>query len=71
MFPGGDWEQRRAADPQAFDRWKDDAFPLGRLGTPDEVADVVCFMLSARASWISGTDILVSGAQNRLLPNGY
>jgi 3-oxoacyl-[acyl-carrier protein] reductase len=71
IFPGGDWEQRRAADPQAFERWKDDSFPLGRLGTPDEVADVVCFILSARASWISGTDILVSGAQNRLLPNGY
>lgn len=71
MFPGGDWEERRAVDPEAFDRWRDASFPLGRLGTPDEVADVVSFVLSARASWISGTDILVSGAQNRLLPDGY
>jgi 3-oxoacyl-[acyl-carrier protein] reductase len=71
MFPGGDWEERRAVDPEAFDRWRDASFPLGRLGTPDEVADAVSFVLSARASWISGTDILVSGAQNRLLPDGY
>lgn len=71
MFPGGDWEERRTADPEAFDRWQGDSFPLGRLGTPEEVADVVSFVLSARASWISGTDILVSGAQNRLMPDGY
>jgi NAD(P)-dependent dehydrogenase (short-subunit alcohol dehydrogenase family) len=33
------------------------------MGTLDEVADVVTFMLSPRSSWISGTDIVVDGAQ--------
>jgi 3-oxoacyl-[acyl-carrier protein] reductase len=42
-----------------------DEFPLGRLGRPEEVADVACFLLSARAAWISGTNIVVDGAQNQ------
>jgi 3-oxoacyl-[acyl-carrier protein] reductase len=40
-------------------------FPLGRLGTAEEVADVTAFLLSARASWISGTNVVVDGAQNQ------
>jgi NAD(P)-dependent dehydrogenase (short-subunit alcohol dehydrogenase family) len=31
----------------------------------EEVADVACFLLSARASWISGTNVVVDGAQNQ------
>ena len=39
--------------------------PFGRFGTPEEVADVVAFVASPRASWISGTCIVVDGAQSR------
>ena len=28
-------------------------------------ADVACFLLSVRASWISGTNVVVDGAQNQ------
>jgi 3-oxoacyl-[acyl-carrier protein] reductase len=65
LFPGGGWERRRRSDPEAFEQWVRDEFPLGRLGRADEVADVTCFLLSARASWISGTNIVVDGAQNQ------
>jgi 3-oxoacyl-[acyl-carrier protein] reductase len=65
LFPGGGWERRRRSDPEAFEQWVGDEFPLGRLGRADEVADVTCFLLSARASWISGTNIVVDGAQNQ------
>jgi 3-oxoacyl-[acyl-carrier protein] reductase len=39
--------------------------PLGRLGTPREFGDVVCFLASARASYVSGTTVLVDGGMSR------
>ena len=39
--------------------------PLGRLGTPREVGDVVAFLCSERASYVSGTVVLVDGALTR------
>jgi 3-oxoacyl-[acyl-carrier protein] reductase len=65
LFPGGGWDQRRTNDPAAFENWVRAEFPLGRLGRAEEVADVTCFLLSARASWISGANIVVDGAQNQ------
>jgi 3-oxoacyl-[acyl-carrier protein] reductase len=39
--------------------------PFGRLGSVDEVADVVAFLVSARASWVVGTCVAVDGGQSR------
>jgi 3-oxoacyl-[acyl-carrier protein] reductase len=41
--------------------------PLGRLGAPREFGDVVCFLASDRASYISGVTILVDGGSSRSL----
>ncbi len=41
-------------------RWHD-RVPLGRLGTPKDVADAVLFLLSPAARWISGTNVVVDG----------
>jgi 3-oxoacyl-[acyl-carrier protein] reductase len=38
--------------------------PFGRLGTPEEVGDVVAFLSSARASWIAGACVVVDGGQS-------
>ncbi len=35
--------------------------PFGRIGTPDEVADVVVFLAGPKASWITGQTVIVDG----------
>ena len=46
-------------------------FPLGRPGTPKEIADVAAFLLSERASWVSGANVVVDGAQNQPGMGGF
>ncbi|MBI2215712.1 MAG: SDR family oxidoreductase [Candidatus Rokubacteria bacterium] len=41
------------------------AYPLGRIGRPEDVADLVCFLVSARASFLTGTCITVDGGSSR------
>jgi 3-oxoacyl-[acyl-carrier protein] reductase len=41
--------------------------PLGRIGTPREIADVVCFLASDRAGYVSGAVIPVDGGETRNL----
>jgi 3-oxoacyl-[acyl-carrier protein] reductase len=63
MFPGGGWDQFRQANPQTFAEFLGSQFPFGRLGHPEEVGGVVAFLLSERASWITGANIVVDGGQ--------
>ena len=43
------------------------ASPLGRMGRPEEVADVVAFLASERASYITGSLVLVDGGLHRAM----
>ena len=63
MFPGGGWDTFRREHPEEFAVFLASQFPFGRLGRPEEVADVVTFLLSARASWITGANVAVDGSQ--------
>lgn len=65
MFAGGGWDRVRATQPERFAAFEQREFPWQRLGTPEEVADVVVFLLSERAAWINGANIAVDGAQGR------
>jgi 3-oxoacyl-[acyl-carrier protein] reductase len=71
MFPGGGWESYRARQPERFARFETEELPAGRLGTPEEVADVICFVLSPRARWINGANVAVDGAQGNPSAEGY
>ena len=63
LFPGGGWDTFSRENPEAFAAFETTEFPFGRLGRLDEVADVVTFVLSPRASWITGANIAVDGGQ--------
>lgn len=65
LFPGGGWERTRAERPEDFATFETMDFPWGRLGSPEEIADVVAFLASPRSRWINGADIHVDGGQRR------
>lgn len=65
MFPGGSWDRRRQREPDLIEKMKREELPWGRFGTPEEIAEVVVFLCSERASWVSGACVPVDGAQGR------
>jgi 3-oxoacyl-[acyl-carrier protein] reductase len=63
-FPGGVWDQLKESDP-AFYETALALNPSGRLGKPEEMAYAVTMLASPRASFISGTNVVVDGALTR------
>ena len=67
LFPGGSWWKRQQADPAGIAEFVRREIPFGRFGTPEDVANVVAFLASPKASWIAGASIVVDGGQSRSL----
>ena len=66
-FPGGSWAKRQQADPSGIADFVARELPFGRFGRADEVGAAVAFLVSPRASWISGASVPVDGCQSRSL----
>ena len=67
LFPGGSWDRRQQEDPAGIADFIARELPFGRFGRPEEVGAAVAFLVSPRASWISGASVPVDGCQSRSL----
>jgi 3-oxoacyl-[acyl-carrier protein] reductase len=65
LFDGGTWARKLAENKAGVGDMLAREVPLRRLGTPDEIADVVGFLASPRAAFITGTVIVADGGQLR------
>ena len=66
-FPGGSWDRRCREQPEEMKEFVASNIPMGRFGRADEVGDVAAFLVSERASWITGACVTVDGGQSRSL----
>jgi 3-oxoacyl-[acyl-carrier protein] reductase len=66
LFEGGSWWKRQQADPKGIAEFIARELPFGRFGRPEEVGAAIAFLASPRASWISGTTVVVDGCQSRM-----
>jgi 3-oxoacyl-[acyl-carrier protein] reductase len=65
MIEGTGWEAEQHNDPESWKRKLNEQFPLGRLGEPTEIADLVVFLCSRRSSLINGACVVADGGETR------
>lgn len=68
LVEGNGWDRYRLANRDYYKDYVRHGFPMGRLGTAEEVADVIVFTASSRAHWINGRNIAVDGLEQPHAP---
>jgi len=71
LWPGSGWDNFSKKYPESFTNYVRDGFPMGRLGAPEEVADVIVFLSSPRANWINGRNVPVDGLEQPIPLAGW
>jgi NAD(P)-dependent dehydrogenase (short-subunit alcohol dehydrogenase family) len=66
----GQWETRAKREgvpvEKLYDAMRGD-IPLGRVGEAEEVANVICFLVSSAASYVTGTSVNLDGGMSGVL----
>ena len=65
LFSGGSWEKHLTDRGEEVGRFINTEVPLQRFGRPEEIADVIVFLSSDRASFITGACVVADGGQTR------
>lgn len=65
LHPTGNWQRRLDEHPEKMKEFVASEIPGGRFGRPEEVANVVVFLASEQASWVSGATLNVDGGQSK------
>lgn len=63
-YPGGNWSMIEGAMPELYAKTLGE-MPLGRFGTPQEVARAMVFLSSPAASYITGTNLVIDGGYTK------
>ncbi|MBU8908867.1 SDR family NAD(P)-dependent oxidoreductase [Desertibacillus haloalkaliphilus] len=64
LHPTGNWQKRLDENPEKIESFVASEIPAGRFGTVEEVANVVVFLASEKASWVVGASLNVDGGQS-------
>jgi len=65
LFDGGTWDRKRKEDPTGVEAMLRHDVPLGRLGSPEEIAPLAVFLSSPKAAFITGSILVADGGQLR------
>lgn len=65
IFPGSVWEKKIKDNPSEINSMLEKEVALARLGSPEEIANMVAFLASSKASFITGETFVVDGGQIR------
>lgn len=65
LFPGGSWDKHLAERRDEVLKYINSEVPMQRFGRPGEIADLIVFLSSERASFVTGACIVADGGQTR------